>query len=56
MTGRNDTKLHYRRFTLNIRKESFTERVVRLWIKLPREVIDALCLSVNLDNARNNIF
>ena len=50
----NSTKLCKERFRLGIRKKLFTTRVVKHWNRLPREVVDALCLSVlkrHLSNA-----
>lgn len=43
---RNSTKLHQQRITLNIRKNFFTTRVVRLWNSFP---VDVPCLSVLRD-------
>lgn len=45
-------------FGLDIRKHFFTEKVVKHWNKLLREVVDARRLSVfkrQLDNALNNM-
>jgi len=47
-----------RRFRLDIRKKSFTVRVVRHWQRLPRLVVDALTqetFKVRLDRVLGNL-
>ncbi|KFO94370.1 hypothetical protein N320_09374, partial [Buceros rhinoceros silvestris] len=42
----NGLKLHQGKFMLDIRKNFFTQRVIKHWNRLPREMVDSPSLEV----------
>lgn len=55
----NGSKMHWGRFRFDTRKHFFTERLVKHWKRLPREVVHAPSLSAfkrYLGNALKNVF
>ena len=57
-TRGNEVKLEEGRSRLDVREKFFTERLVRCWNRLPRDIVDAPALEVfkaRLDEALHNL-